>query len=92
MVCMLSLVLLIEELGKEPETGADMDDHGNLMQGRQSACMGDLRPVKSFSNDSTVACGQSINGLLNDQRRRSRCCSHRVLATALQRPQKLLVP
>lgn len=92
MVCMLSPVLLKEGLAKELEKGEDMDDHGNLMQGRQSACVGDSRPVESFLSDSAVACGQSINGLLNGQRRRSRCCSHRALTPALQRPQKLLVP
>ena len=91
MVFMLSLVLLKEGLAKEFKKGEDMDDHGNLMQGCQSACVGDSRTVKSFLSDSAVACGQSINGLLNDQRRRPRCCSHRALTPALQRPQKLLV-
>ena len=54
-----------------------MENHGNLMQGHQVACVWDSRPVKSILSDSAVACGQSINGVVNDQQRRSRYCSDR---------------
>ena len=50
MVCMLSVVLLREELGKEIGKDGHMDSHINLMQGRQSACVGNSRPeISGFS-------------------------------------------
>lgn len=38
MVCMLSLVLLEEELGKKIGKGGHMDNNVNPTQGRHSAC------------------------------------------------------
>ncbi len=42
---MLSLRLLKEELGKMIRKGGYMDNHFNLVQSRQSACVGNTRPV-----------------------------------------------